>query len=66
MRAHVTGSIVWSNKKDFDLVQSRLEPCPFVCPSQLLPEIGNARHAALCRRNQTKCAAAWRQKMLQC
>jgi hypothetical protein len=39
MRAHGTGSIVWSNKKDFDLVQSRLEPSPFVCPSQLLPEM---------------------------
>ena len=38
-RVHVTGSIVWSNKKDFDLVQSRLEPRPFVSPSQLLPEI---------------------------
>ena len=53
-RVHVTGSIIWSNKKDFDPVQSRLEPRPFVCSSQLLPEIGNARHAALCRRNQTK------------
>jgi hypothetical protein len=42
MRVHVTGSIVWSNKKDFDLVQSRSEPRPFVCSSQLLPEIGNA------------------------
>jgi hypothetical protein len=35
-----------------------LEPRPFVCSSQLLPEIGNACHAALWRRNQTKCAAA--------
>jgi hypothetical protein len=31
------------NKKDFDLAQSRLEPRPFVCSSQLLPEIGDAR-----------------------
>jgi hypothetical protein len=62
MRVHLTGSIVWSNKKDFDLVQSRSEPRPFVCSSQLLPEIGNARHAALYRRNQTNCAAAVRQK----
>jgi hypothetical protein len=43
-RVHVTGSIVWSNKKGFDLVQSRLEPRPFVCSSQLLPQIGNARY----------------------
>jgi hypothetical protein len=45
-RVHVTGSIVWSNKKDFDLVQSRLEPRPFVCSSQLPPEIANARYEA--------------------
>jgi hypothetical protein len=53
---HVTEGIVWSKyKMDFDPVRSRLEPRPFVFQARRCGE-GNARHAALCRRNQTKCA----------
>jgi NTE family protein len=51
-----------SNKNNFDLVQSRLEPRPFVCSSQLLPEnaVDVASDPALVSFEECNRSQSWR------